>query len=204
VRRPLLICGIFSSLLYTAANIIVPTRFAGYSVISQTVSELSAVNAPTRMLWLALMVLYTILLAAFGWGIRLSAKGRRSLQIAGILTIVHAVIGLFWPPMHLRGEAFTLTDTLHIAWTLITVPLMILQIAFAAAALGRPFQIYSAVTLVILVLFGILTGLDGPNIAANLPTPYVGIWERISIAAYMIWVIAFAAVLLCEDQELAR
>lgn len=185
-------------MLYIAANIIVPTQFAGYSMMSQTVSELSAVNSPTRALWLALVVPYGFLLIAFGWGVWLSAAERTSLKVAGVLLIAYGVLGFFWPPMHLRGDEFTLTDTLHIVWAAITVPLMMLQIVFAAAGLGRDFRIYSAVTLVILVLFGVLTGLDGPNIAANLPTPYVGIWERISIGAYMIWVIVFAVVLLRE------
>jgi hypothetical protein len=184
--------------LYIAANIIVPTQFAGYSMMSQTVSELSAVNSPTRALWLALVVPYGFLLIAFGWGVWLSAAERTSLKVAGVLLIAYGVLGFFWPPMHLRGDEFTLTDTLHIVWAAITVPLMMLQIVFAAAGLGRDFRIYSAVTLVILVLFGVLTGLDGPNIAANLPTPHVGIWERISIGAYMIWVIVFAVVLLRE------
>ena len=200
MRKFLLICGIASSLLYIAANVIVPAQFAGYSAISQTISELSAINSPTRSLWLALTIPYGLLLIAFGWGVWLSAAGRTSLKIAGILMIAHAIAGFFWPPMHLRGDQFTLTDTLHIVWAGITVPLMMLQIVFAAAGLGKPFRIYSIVTLVFLVLFGILTGLDGPNIAANLPTPYVGIWERISIAAYMIWMIVLAIVLLREKR----
>jgi len=200
VRKILLICGIASSVLYIAANIIVPTQFAGYSVISQTVSELSAINSPTRSLWVTLMIPYSLLLIAFGVGVWLSASGRTSLKVAGALMIVHAIFGFFWPPMHLRGEEFSLTDTLHIAWAAITVPLMMLQIAFAAARLGTAFRIYSIITLVLLVVFGIMTGLDGPNIAANLPTPYVGIWERISIAAYMIWMIVLSVVLLREER----
>jgi hypothetical protein len=53
--------------------------------------------------------------------------------------------------------------------------------------------------MLILVLFGWLTGMDGPRIASNLPTPWVGVWERISIAAYMLWVILFAVALLLRE-----
>jgi len=67
---------------------------------------------------------------------------------------------------------------------------------FAAAALGKRFRIYSIVTIVILLVFGGLTGMDSPNIAANLPTPYVGIWERINITAFLTWIIALAITLL--------
>ena len=45
VNRGLLLCGILSSLLYVAMNVLIPMQFEGYSVVSQTVSELSAIGA---------------------------------------------------------------------------------------------------------------------------------------------------------------
>ena len=48
----------------------------------------------------------------------------------------------------------------------------------------------------ILVAFGVLTGLDGPSIAANLPTPWVGVWERVNIGAFLLWVVVLANTLL--------
>ena len=41
VRRGLLRCGIFSSLLYVAMNIFIPLLYDGYNSASQTISELS-------------------------------------------------------------------------------------------------------------------------------------------------------------------
>ena len=52
--KALLICGILSSLLYFAINIIVPMQYPGYNSASQVPSELSAIGAPTRILWLVL------------------------------------------------------------------------------------------------------------------------------------------------------
>ena len=49
---------------------------------------------------------------------------------------------------------------------------------------------------VILLAFGVLTGMDGPRVQANLPTPWLGVWERISIAADMLWVAVLAITLL--------
>ncbi len=46
------------------------------------------------------------------------------------------------------------------------------------------------------VMFGMLIGKETPDLQANLPTPYIGIWERINIAAFMLWVVVFATVLL--------
>jgi hypothetical protein len=67
MRCSLLACGIVSSLVYIAANAIVPSYFEGYDVLSQTVSELSAVGAPTRTLWLAFMVPYINSALALMW-----------------------------------------------------------------------------------------------------------------------------------------
>ena len=192
----LLFCGILSSLLYGAMNIFVSMRWEGYSSASQTVSELSAIGAPTRPLWVVLGTVYTVLVAAFGLGIWISAGRNRRLRPVGGLLIAYGVLGLVWPPMHLRGSEPSLTDTLHIAFAIVTVLLMMFAIGFGAAAFGKQFRRYSVATLVILVGCGVLTGLDGPRIAANLPTPWVGVWERINIGVFLLWVVVVAITLL--------
>lgn len=196
VRKILLIYGILASLLYVAMNILVPMVWEGYRSASQTVSELSAIGAPTRQFWLWLAIPYSMLMAAFGGGVWLSAGRNLRMRVVGVLITTNAVIGLFWPPMHLRGSEFTLTDGLHIAFSMVTVLIFVLEIGFGAAAFGNQFRLYSIATLIVMIEFGILTGLDGPRIAANLPTPWVGVWERISIGAYMLWVVILAIALL--------
>jgi hypothetical protein len=61
-RKALLVCGIVSSLLYGA--MIGAIRFEGYSLVSQVPSELTAIGAPTRTLWMWLGSAYTVLVAA--------------------------------------------------------------------------------------------------------------------------------------------
>jgi hypothetical protein len=194
--RYLLICGILSSVLYVLMNIFVPMRFQGYSIQSQTVSELSAIDAPTRTLWVSLAIIYILLFAAFGWGIWKSAAGNRSLRMVGLLIIVYVISNFYWPPMHLRGNEPTLTDTLHIIWAMVTILLMMLIMGFGAVVLGRAFRLYTIATFVVFILFGILIGTEAPGIAKDLPTPRIGIWERINIGVYMLWVIVFAIALL--------
>jgi hypothetical protein len=111
-RKILLICGIVSSLLYVATNVFVPMQWEGYSSASQTVSELSAIGAPTRPLWVPLGVAYTLLVAAFGWGVWASARRNRPLRVVGGLMVAYGVIGLGWPPMHLREVLATGGGTL--------------------------------------------------------------------------------------------
>jgi hypothetical protein len=137
---------------------------------------------------------------AFGWGVLKAANKNGKLRLAGWLLIVYIVVGIFWPPMHQRvalaAGAGSLTDTLHIVWTLITVPLMLLIMGLSAVTFGKPFRMYTIITIVVQIGFGVLTGLDSPKMEANLPTPWMGVSERISMAAFMIWVIVFARTLL--------
>jgi len=199
-RRFLLYCGVTASLLYIAMNIFTPFLYEGYNWVTQTVSELSAIDAPTRPLWVVFGTVYTLLIAAFGWGVLKSAGLRRSLTIVGILLIINGLFGLTWTPMHQRevlaADGGTFTDSWHIVMSVITVLLMFLAIGVGAAALGKGFRIYSITTLLIFIVFGFLTFSEAPNINKNLTTPFIGLWERINIAAFMVWLLVFALILL--------
>jgi hypothetical protein len=192
----LLACGIAAPLLYVAMLVLVPMGWEGYSSASQTVSELSAIGAPTRALWVALGIVYTLLLVAFGWGIWASARGSRALRVVGVMMIGTAVLGLFWPPMHLRevlaAGGRTLTDTLHIVWMIASGLLTLVAMGFSATAFGKRFRIYSIATIVLMVSFGALTSVAAPQMEANLPTPWIGVWERLNIAVWMLWIAVLA------------
>ena len=203
-RRFFLYCGLAASLLYIVMNVFIPPLYEGYNWVTQTVSELSAIDAPTRPLWFPLGTAYTLLIAAFGWGILRSADRKRTLRVVGILMILHGVFGLTWSPMHQRevlaAGGGTFSDDWHIVMSAITVLLMFLSIGFGAAAFGKGFRAYSIVTILVFIVFGVLTFLEAPNVDKNLPTPFIGLWERINIAAFMIWVIVFSIILLQAEK----
>lgn len=205
LRRILLLCGVGSSLLYGTMLVFVPLRWHSYSSISQTVSELSAIGAPTRALWSALGSIYGALALAFGLGVWLSANRSLRLRVAGAALIAQSFLGYFWPPMHLRGVAPTLTDAMHVVFAMAWLLLMLLSMAFAAGALGKGFRLYTTATLALFVVFGALTSIDGPRIATNQPTPLVGVWERINIGASLVWIVVLAITLLkrAESQQSA-
>lgn len=199
LRRFLLACGILSSLLYVATVVAAGLRWEDYSAASQTVSELFAIGAPTSGFVVPLFVLYALLVYAFGAGVWLSAGRSRALRAAAALIIGKEVLGLIvtlFFPMHLRGPGSTLTDQMHAILTLIGVVCMLAAIGFAAAAFGRRFRVYSVATIVLLVAFGIVAGLYGARLEANLPTPWMGVAERVNIFAYMLWVVMLAGALL--------
>ena len=204
-QKVLLFCGVMACLLYIVMNIFIPPLYQGYNWVTQTVSELSAVDAPTRPLWFVLGIIYTLLVAAFGWGVFKSAGEKRSLRIVGILMMLHGILGLTWSPMHQRevlaagGGSFT--DTWHIVMSIITVLLMFLSIGFGAAAFGKAFRFYSITTILVFLVFGVLTFSEAPNVDKNGSTPFIGLWERINIAAFMVWMFVFSAILLRLEKK---
>jgi hypothetical protein len=198
-RRALLACGILSSLLY--GGMIWLIRYEGYSVLSQTPSELTAIGAPTRELWALLGAVYTPLAIAFGLGVWRSGRSR-SIRVLGGLLLALASLGLLWPfaPMHQRevlaAGGGTPGDSLHVVLAGVTVVLMFLAIGFGAAAFGTRFRRYSIVSGIVLVAFGALTFLQAPRVPAGLPTPWIGLWERINITVFLLWNAVLAFVLL--------
>jgi len=199
-RLSLLTCGILAAVLYVAMTLFVGLLWEGYSVVSGVPSELAAIGAPTRLLWMSLGAVYAVLMVAFGWIVWKSAPPNRALRIAGALLIADTVFGQFWPPMHQRAVLAagggTLTGTLHLVLAALTGVFFILIVGFGAAALGKRFRVYSIATMVIGLACGAVTGTYASQVQANLPTPGVGIWERISIAAFMGWIAVLAIALL--------
>jgi hypothetical protein len=195
-HRTLLVCGIAAPVLYLAMLAFVPLGWPEYSSVSQTISELSAIGAPTRPLWVTLGLAFTLLLAAFGWGVWVTTRGDRRLRIAGGLLLAYGLFGLAWPPMHLRGTAPSLTDTLHVVWTVVSLVLMLIAMILAAQSLGRRFRAYTIVTIALFLVCGGLTFAEAPGLAANLPTPLIGVWERVNAVASELWLIVFAVTLL--------
>jgi hypothetical protein len=203
-------CGVASSLLFMAMNVVAPLRWSAYDASSQVVSELSAVGAPTRPVWVVLGLFYTVLITAFGRGVWMAAAGNRRLQLAGIFIALYGALGLIWPfaPMHARdvlaAGGGTFKDTLHIGLGAVTQVLYLLALAFAAAALGTAFRLYSIATFFILFTFAIPTFRAVPLVGENQPTPLLGVWQRISIGVFLLWVIVLAVVLLVRGHERDR
>jgi hypothetical protein len=202
LQRYLLTCGILSSLLYVVMNIAASLLYEGYDVTSQTISELSAIGAPTRGFWVPLGHVYTMLVTAFGAGLMLSSGVHRSLYIAGILICVYGLLGIGWAfaPMHQRhvlaAGGGNLSDTMHIALSVITVILMIASLIIVMNAFGKRFRAYSVLTIVLMVGLGIWTGIDGGKLNKDLPTPGLGIVERILLFLFLLWIVVVAVKVL--------
>jgi hypothetical protein len=46
--------------------------------------------------------------------------------------------------------------------------------------------------------------MDAPRVQANLPTPWAGLWERVNIVAFLVWVVVLAVILFRTRAEPAK
>jgi hypothetical protein len=201
--RALLACGIVAPLLYTMSDVSAGILWEGYSFRDQTISELNAIGSPTRPLTIVLGLAGYAFLIAFGAGVWRSARGNRRLRVVGGALVTLGGQALFAVPfasMHVRGVERSLTDTMHIVDGAIAVILLVTAILFGAAAFGRRYRLYSVATIVLVVGFGAWVATDGSRIVRDLPTPWVGFRERISVYSYQLWLASFAVALLRRER----
>ena len=119
--KTLLACGIASSIVYVAADVVGSLRYSGYSHRDQAFSELTAQGSPVRTSTIATNAIpYTLLVLGFAAGVWLSSHQTRIAHVTGGLIAGYAIVGLigaFVFPMNTRGTDGTLRNALHIPAT---------------------------------------------------------------------------------------
>jgi hypothetical protein len=203
-RQVLLGCGIVAPVWWVAMDVVGSLRYAGYSYIDQTISELGAAGAPTRAFMTVLSgIPYAVLMIAFGMGIWITAGGRRAQRITAAVLIGEVVWGFVGGlafPMATReviaaGQA-TLRNQMH-AWYGIGMPILLaLAIGFGSRLLGKRFRYFSYATMLAMVVSGMLMGLQTSAMTANQPTPWLGVEERVTAYVPMLWLVVLAVGLL--------
>ncbi len=203
LTRALLACGLLYALVYVVANDVIAAQLqGGYSRVDQAVSELSAVGAPSGPFLRAMLPVFTALMLGFAAGVWRAARGSRALRFTSALLFCSAALGVswLWFPMTARVDMVSgpmaVNDVGHLVLSGLTVVLVLLQMGFGAAALGKRFRIFSAVAAVTLLAFGAAMGPMVPGVSAGEPTRWMGLCERIMLGGWLAWLSAFAAVLM--------
>jgi hypothetical protein len=165
---------------------------------------MSAVGAPTTDLLAPWYRAWSVLFLAFTAGVWIIGRGRSQLRWCAVLLLAVGIVGsgfaLF--PMSQRTAEPTFSDTMHIVG--ITMLLLSAAILAGVQAFGRGFRRYSAVTVVVMLGFFLVTMRDVPNVAADLPTPYTGLNERVSMAAWLVWIAVFSVKLVGKTRTRIR
>ena len=199
-RKALLAAGPLSSALYVGAtDVVAAARWEHYRRTRRMVSELFAVGSPARPVLHDLMTAYTALTVVCGAGGWASARRRRALRASGALLIAYGlsnvVAGRF--PLDLQNEA---SVPGHIVATTVQLVLMLAAMGCAAAGFHGRLRAYCLASLAVSVAMGMVAFAAAPHG----PHLLLGVGERISIGAFLLWVAVLALALWRAPDEAPR
>ena len=195
--------GIVSFLSYTAAVVFAPLAYPGYHWMAQAVSDLSAANAPSLMLWNQLSALYNACEVVCVTVVCIGIQGRKTkllrsgIYLSAVMEWISAV-GYRMFPLSNSGYAGAFQDVMHMAVTALVVLLSIvsLVIIIVAGAKSKSCRSYGVCAAVALAMM--LVGAMGMKIV---PASYFGVVERFSVFAATGFNAALGIHLFCMKSE---
>ena len=188
--------GILSLVSYAAAVIFSPLAYPGYDWMSQAVSDLSADNAPSRLLWNELSAFYgaggLVCITCVAIYVSENKIANRLFRIGIYLFAIMNLIS------HVGYKAFPLADSgkeiasfqeiMHIVVTAAVVPMSIVSLVLLIIAGFKAKEVKGVGIWAIVALAMMFIGAIGTKAA---PPEYFGIVERFSVFA----AVGFNAVL---------
>jgi hypothetical protein len=201
----LLALGVLAPIYYVVVNdVVAASLYPGYDPISRPVSELTATYAPTRPVLVPLLVLFDLLIIPFWLGVWRAAGANRALRLTSGLMLGFRALALLAFAFPMVGDEVLGANAVHtLIWGVLTPLLMLAAIGASAAAFGKAFRLYAILTLVALVGFSVLTGIQAAQINAGEPARWFGVTERALIGAWLQWVAVLAIALLRAQRATA-
>ena len=177
--------GVLSFLSYTAAVVFAPLAYPGYNRMAQAVSDLSAANAPSLMLWNQLTALYSVCEVVCVTAVCIGIQGQKTrllrfgIYLFAVMEWASAV-GYRAFQLSDSGYAGAFQDVMHMVITALVVLLSVvsLTVIIIAGAKGRDCRSYGVCAAIALGMM--LIGAVGTKIV---PAEYFGIAERFSVFA---------------------
>jgi len=196
VRRAALISSILAPVLFIGATIAGEQMFPGFNPMSQTISELAALNAPT-FLFVTVVFLCTavchVVTALFTPGIGL--PGRVALGLAGCATFA---VGLF-PLPSVDGTSEPHRIAAIIGFVLLAVwPVLGMRFRRDAPWVVRPWAAVGGTILLGALCFWFLGVWSNPSLG------YVGLVERLAANLESIWPALVVVGLYVAQRRRAR
>jgi hypothetical protein len=199
LRKTLVGCGIAAPVLYIVTAIVGAAMRSDYSHIVNAISELLSNGAPNKAILDMVFNIYNALLLAFAIGAYSALKNfpRISRVAMGILIGIQ-VLSFSWGffPMDPLGAEATFAGTMHnvlggvVAMATIIMPLLMGLGVKRLNGFNR-YAIYSFISSAIIFVSG-LTGV----ILAGQGVHVFGLFERITIGTYEVWIFVTALKLL--------
>lgn len=189
--------GIVGPLVYILAVFIGGAIRNDYSPLYNAISELTMQNAPNQFLLDLLFGIYNVFLLIFALGAYNDpeVEGKKfnaAVLILATIGILGLLILIFTQDP--RGVPATFHGTLHIVLSGISAALTIIAVVLVGLQFKgkmKYFHMYSFLTALLIFLSG---GASAVSISNN--SAYGGLFERITIFLFMIWVITLSYLII--------
>lgn len=183
--RKLGLLGVVSFLSYMSAVVFAPLAYPGYDRMAQAVSDLSAANAPSLMLWNQLSALYNVCEVVCATVVCIGIRGQKTrllrtgIYLFAVMEWISAV-GYRMFPLSDSGYAGAFQDVMHMAVTALVVLLSVVSliVIIAAGVKDRSWRSYGVCAAVALAMM-----LVGAMWMKIVPAEYFGVVERFSVFA---------------------
>ena len=177
--------GLVSFLSYTAAVVFAPLAYPGYNWMAQAVSDLSAADAPSLVLWNRLSALYNVCEVVCVTVVCLGMQGRKNRLLRTGIALFAAMewvsaVGYRMFPLSTGGYAGRFQDVMHMAVTAVAVLLSIVSLTLVLLAGIRCRDCRSYGICAGSALAMMLVGALGMKLV---PAAYFGVVERFSVFA---------------------
>ena len=195
--------GVVSFLSYTAAVVFAPLAYPGYRWMAQAVSDLSAANAPSLVLWNQLSAFYNVCEVVCATVVCIGIQGQktRRLRVGVYLFAIMewvSAIGYRVFPLSDSGYAGAFQDVMHMVVTALVVLLSIVSLSVIISAGLKDKSCHSYGICATVALGMMLVGAMGMKIV---PAQYFGVVERFSVFAATGFNAALGIHLFCMKDE---
>ena len=201
LQKLLLSCGIFAPLLYLGTDLLAGKLHKGYSFSTQSMSELGAAGSPTRPLVVALTLVASALMIAFGIGVWQAAGPAILPRIVAGLIFGNAVAGLaatlFFPNRFGVRPEF---GTPGVLLMFLSVLCFVLAMVFGAAAFHGWMRFLSIAIPAAYVILAIMRFATAASSAEG-TNMLIGAQERTMAYSFLLWTMALAIYLLLQTGQ---
>ena len=178
--------GVISFLSYASAVVFSPTAYPGYNWMAQAVSDLSAINAPSTILWNQLASLYGVcgVVCIMAVCIFIQGKLNKPLRIGiycfAAMNWISYVGYTMFPLLDSGMSGASMQDKMHLIVTIFVVIFSVCSLALIMVGGYRKKTYHSLAIWATAALLLMCAGSIGVGIV---PSEYFGIPERFSVFA---------------------
>jgi hypothetical membrane protein len=195
IHRYLSLSGLLGGVFYFSHIIMGRIFYKGYNPLTQAVSDLTALNSPSRNIALIFSVLYGICTVIFVIYFFIYYKGKlnKIVSLGAFSFCIMAVIsflGYTFFPLSTSGYAGTFQDKMHLLVTILVVAFTIISILLFCIGFFRT-KNHKYLGIISLCAFIFLA--TGAMLVNILPKEYFGVAERINIYTVIIYTCILSA-----------